>query len=259
MKHCAKCGAENPDTAKFCKNCGADLSSVKVVKEGRKKISKKNNKNKKKLWLSLVALIVIIIGLIGYKQVYVPNKVSTIVEDDGFSNNMYKYKLNKEKHTVYIFPTATEWNNIYRDAKRKGAPNKKMPIDNKLQNLANDIHQIPLSGKWQIRLVARPAIINQSNKHKLLTEALFVGVTEKQPFYESEAYKELKEEVEDQQRKEEEDERGMQAMGQVIGAVGDIVGSFNDSLNASSESQQNMANMHSFAQEAGQAAAETPH
>ena len=71
---CTKCGAENPEDAKFCFKCGNEMKAIKQEKEDKlPKLFHDNVKNKtsllknKKLLYGIVAVAVLLLGFGGYK------------------------------------------------------------------------------------------------------------------------------------------------------------------------------------------------
>ena len=71
---CTKCGAENPEDAKFCFKCGNEMKAIKQEKEDKLPKSFHDNvKNKtsllknKKLLYGIVAVAVLLLGFGGYK------------------------------------------------------------------------------------------------------------------------------------------------------------------------------------------------
>ncbi|WP_225357197.1 zinc ribbon domain-containing protein [Ligilactobacillus salivarius] len=71
---CTKCGAENPEDAKFCFKCGNEMKAIKQEKEDKlpksfhDNVKNKTSLLKNKKWLyGIVAVAVLLLGFDGYK------------------------------------------------------------------------------------------------------------------------------------------------------------------------------------------------
>lgn len=235
MKKCPKCGEMNDNDASTCKKCGALLSSAddktlkrnqssqeKAVLSGSKKLSKLS---KKRYYVSLIILVVIILAaFIGYKSIYVPNKVESIVEQQGFNNSKkYSTKIDKSSHKILIVANMKHSNKIFNEGYYAEFPNKKLNIDKKVQSLANQIDSIPFGGIWNIKLKIH---INDKKTESIIK---FEGTKETQFFYESTIYRRNRKLLLEKLRDAKEREADGVAMGALFGnflgsTIGDAVG-----------------------------------
>lgn len=238
-KYCPKCGtALSPDN-KYCPKCGYQLAkqednSATSEQQGKpandnkrahvvntKKVKKGSHKRSHKKWI-IIAIIVIIAAVFGYRQVYVPHVIQSAITNNGFtSSHGYSAGADISKKQIVIYANSSAQQKIGNELARNEYDTRKINVENNLSNLAHDVSGKAF-GKWQVILA-----IKQGQKTGVLWE--FNGTKEVHRFQTSEEGREVRQEYLarlQQQQEQEQQERDDETLGAGLigGGLGFLLG-----------------------------------
>ena len=231
MKFCPKCGMKVEEGSKFCPKCGYKLTTTiinskrenqnlnKAVKVEGEKYSLRQFKYTK--WIA-VAIIIIILGVVGYRQFYVPNVVKSALSSNNFTSAKgYTPTVDFSKHTIMLYANNDAQGQYMKELEDNEYDTRKIDVETQLSGLAHDISSKTL-GTWQVAIA-----IKSDQGTTILWE--YNGTKETKRFQTSsqgrqlrEEYLEKQKEAEEQAQEEDRDEKiGAGLLG---GGIGLLIG-----------------------------------
>ncbi len=250
-KYCPKCGTAVPDDAKFCPKCGYKFQSVNVGKHSAdvkkehtiesgqqtktrivtkpanstdkyENVKQKHFFGNRTKWI-LVAIIVIVLVIFGYRQFYIPHVVESTVKSNQFTSAKgYTTAANLNKHQLVIYANSTAQQNIAHELAANKFDTRRIAAEDNLSDLAHDLAGKTL-GKWQIIL----AVKNSQGAAAQMWK--YTGTNETHRFQTSSAGRQLRQSYLEQQQEEaqkaqEEDNNEKIGAGLLGGGIGLILG-----------------------------------
>ena len=181
MRFCPKCGAELKAGAKFCPHCGYQLTekktgeaassatpksakpsdaeeakgtAQKAMANGQQKPHKSTKRSKYGKWLVGV-IVVIILVVVGYRQVYLPQMVKSTVASNGFTSAKgYTVATNLSKHAIVVTADQDQLQNYSRSLAANHFDTRRLGVENQLSGLAHDVNSRAL-GTWRLAIAAK--------------------------------------------------------------------------------------------------------
>ncbi|OPY20534.1 MAG: Double zinc ribbon [Methanobacterium sp. PtaU1.Bin097] len=96
---CVECGAENPGNAKFCEECGKKLPGTEIIFKNQPE--KTPNKNRNLMLIAMIGLV-IVIGLVGYTGLKIPNNSVLTLNNTSAVNNSSSNQVNPNNPDVKV-------------------------------------------------------------------------------------------------------------------------------------------------------------
>ena len=239
-KYCPNCGTKVTTDAKFCPKCGYQLSSAAAsttsehegnatgskaydrLKGAKAQVKKASTKHGYGKWI-VGAVIVIILIVVGYRQVYVPHVINSAVESNSFtSSNGYSVTANTSKKQVIIYANSSAQQKIANQLIKNGYDTRKISVENNLGNLAHDLSG-KMFGKWQVVLA-----VKEGQKASMMWE--YNGIKEVHRFQTSQEGRNLRQEYlerlqQEQEQAQQEDNAEKIGAGLLGGGLGLLLGS----------------------------------
>lgn len=231
MKFCPKCGTEVEEGSKFCPKCGFNLTTTTInnkkenqqpdnsvkVKEGKYTL----RRFKYTKWIT-IAILIIILGVVGYRQFYVPNVVKSAFSSNNFTSAKgYTPTANFSKHTIILYANNDAQSQYMKELEDNEFDTRKIDVESQLSGLAHDISSKTL-GEWQIAIA-----IKSDQGTTVLWE--YDGTKEVKRFQTSSQGKQLREEYLEKQKEaeeqaQEEDRDEKIGAGLLGGGIGLLIG-----------------------------------
>lgn len=211
----------------------------------------KENKAQRNIIIGIIAVIVLFLLVVGYKNVYVPHRIESIAENNGFTESAgYTCNVKHQGHVVTITTNKRADQQILKEAYNTGFADETLPTEAQLGKVANAVSGIPMSGKWKIELKAQGA-------KKGASIWSFNGKKEVAKFQNTSLYEQCRSELE-QEQKSAQDEADFENELNLAGGLLDGLAGVFDSFDHAGEQNNSSVDWGSIADRAGNAAAETP-
>lgn len=157
---CPKCGTKvSPDT-EICPHCGQRLLSKAKSAESNKATASKQastgkkwlRKHSKKYNYLIGGLILVVIVLIGYWTVFVPQRVNGLMKNAAFTTqNQYTVKTNALNRTIVITASTSRIGDIQSALDADHFDTSKLAVEEQLATVAKELPS-KLFGTWTLQL-----------------------------------------------------------------------------------------------------------
>ena len=154
--HCSNCGAEIPEGAEFCPECGHKVGEIVEHEKSKPEInltpemkeSIKSHVNKKNIFRLVLVLAVLIVGFVGYRLLYLPGVVKSEVAKTEFRTANYSVKANVLTKKIVITTENGEIYNLVAASTENGFLTNPIGAEEQMMKMGKD-----LPGNWTIQII----------------------------------------------------------------------------------------------------------